>query len=108
MRLLLVLLIACSSSTSSKSSPSNAPSTTACSVDLDCTIAEVGPDPENLCCDITMTAAPVTKAYLSYVADWRKQHCEPKPVCKPLALPGHPLPCAFQPRCVAGSCSNRC
>lgn len=105
MRSLLVLLVACKSGSSL---PSNAPPPAACAVDTDCTIALVGPDTANPCCDVTMTAAPLAKAYLTFMADWRKQHCEAKPSCKPLALPGHPAACAHEARCVAGRCENRC
>jgi hypothetical protein len=103
-RLAALVLVACTS----KPVPSNAPPPAACTVDADCTVLMVGPDPKNACCDVTLTAAPLAKAHVTFVLDWRKKHCDAKPSCPPLALPGHPPACAYEPKCVAGTCRNGC
>ena len=102
--LLLLVLIACKAD----SLPRNTPSASACHADAECTVLMVGPDPKDPCCDATLTAAPVAKAHVAFVLEWRKTNCDRERACPPLALPGHPPACANEPRCKAGSCTNAC
>ena len=84
------------------------PSPTACQLDTDCTVAVSAPDGDDLCCDTTVTAQPITTAYLQAVTRWRATACVAA-TCPPQHLPGAQLaPCGYEPRCIAGGCNNAC
>ena len=88
--------------------PPPLPSPTACHLDTDCTISVSAPIADNLCCDETVTAGPIATAYLQLVTQWRTTACAGVS-CEPERLPGAQLaPCGYEPRCVAGTCTNAC
>lgn len=88
--------------------PTDAPPVTACEVDADCAILISGPAGPDPCCDVTLTAAPMAVAFLTFMNGWRTQHCTGV-TCPPMMLPGAQLAdCGYQPRCHAGTCSNYC
>jgi hypothetical protein len=86
--------------------PSSAPPAYACKLDADCTVAVSAP--ADVCCDRTVTALPISTAYLEYVAGLRKTECAGVS-CPSQSFPGARLAdCGYQPRCVAGKCANDC
>jgi len=102
----LVALGSCASGPSG-AAPTGSPPIDACEVDADCAIVVAGPGGSDPCCDVTLTAAPRSVAYMTYMTDWRASHCS-APRCAPLELPGHPMECAHEARCLAGRCGNAC
>lgn len=85
------------------------PAMQACTVDADCVVlGEVGPDPDEPCCDTTMAGVSVSRAYMGWHYTHRAQHCK-QVKCPPLAVPGPPtLACGREARCKHGVCGNAC
>ena len=84
------------------------PAMQACAADSDCrVISEIGPNPDDPCCDMTMAGVAVRKDYVNWHFKYRKQHCTKK--CPPLMVPGPPtLACGKEARCKQGTCANAC
>jgi hypothetical protein len=88
-------------------SATSPPPARACRGDEDCGVFAVAPG-DDPCCDITVTAAPLSVHYMKANADWRKASCAGV-ACPARELPGaQPASCAFVPRCDRGTCSNAC
>jgi hypothetical protein len=90
--------------------PKDAPSPTqACKAHDDCAITTWdGPCPPDPCCDCRLGFTPVNRKYLTWMHEYRKQHCQGA-VCRGAPLPGaEPGCCAVIPRCVAGNCRSAC
>lgn len=85
------------------------PAMQACMVDADCTvISEIGPNPDEPCCDATMAGVSVSRAYVDWHFKHRQQQCKGVK-CPPLAVPGPPmLACGREARCKHGVCGNAC
>jgi hypothetical protein len=88
--------------------PASAPPMRTCQVDADCTVAvdaAVGSDP---CCNVTVTALPISAHYVRFMENWQKQNCAGVS-CPPMALPGaQTAPCGMRGRCDSGTCNNSC
>jgi hypothetical protein len=88
--------------------PKDAPSPDACEQDEDCLVVPVGPDPNDPCCEVTLTAASLNRMYLEYAEALREKRCSAVK-CPPLRLPGAKLAeCGYQARCIDGTCGNAC
>lgn len=88
-------------------SATSPPPARSCRSDGDCGVFAVAPG-DDPCCDVTVTAAPMSVHYMKANADWRAAHCAAV-TCPPLELPGaRPAPCAFVARCAGGTCDNTC
>jgi len=120
---LLAAVVACTDGASRKPGPEGAPDPVteraarwsatsppparSCRSDGDCGVFAVAPG-DDPCCDITVTAAPMSVHFMKANADWRKQNCAGV-TCPDNQLPGaQPAPCAFVPRCAEGTCDNTC
>jgi hypothetical protein len=89
--------------------PSNAPPRDACRTHGDCAVmvwdGPVGNDP---CCDARVGYMPVARAYLEFMATYRKANCGGV-TCPTPPLPGaEPACCANIGRCVAKHCVSAC
>jgi hypothetical protein len=90
-----------------KWSATSPPPTRSCGSDPDCGVFVVAPG-DDPCCDVTVTAAPLNVHYVRANVEWRANNCAAVS-CPPLALPGaRPAACAYEARCVAGTCKNAC
>jgi len=88
-------------------SASSPPPARACQSDADCGVFPVVPG-DDPCCDVTVTALPMSVHYMQASAEWRKRNCTGVACASP-ALPGaQPASCAFTPRCASGTCDNAC
>ena len=88
--------------------PTDAPHARACQAHSDCAVVPVLPADDG-CCDFTVTAAPVTNAYLEFMTTWRRSNCSSFHVCAPNDLPGALMsPACYVGRCVAGMCDLGC
>lgn len=88
--------------------PTNAPPSQTCAVDTDCMVAVSAPGGPDPCCDTTVTALPISVAYVRFMESWRRAHCAGV-TCSSMSLPGAQLaPCGYQARCKAGTCTNAC
>lgn len=88
-------------------SATSPPPARSCQSDGDCGVFVIAPG-DDPCCDVTVTAAPMSVHYMKANADWRAANCAGVE-CPPKALPGaRPASCAFTPRCVGGTCGNAC
>lgn len=82
-----------------------APPPQACSADSDCTgntVAAAGG-----CCQAPHPIRPHSRAYASWVSEWRAAHCR-EVQCPPPPAPNEPNECHFQLRCEAGQCADAC
>ncbi len=84
----------------------DAPDPTACAVDADCVCADLVLP--NGCCWHYGSPFPQSQAYAAWLRGEVKRPACQEIQCSPGPLPGHPLPCAFEARCVAGQCANAC
>jgi hypothetical protein len=88
--------------------PKNAPPRSACEKDEDCAIVPVAPAGPDPCCEITVTAMPLSVRFLQWMESWREKNCAGV-ACPPLRLPGALLAdCGYKPRCDGGKCANAC
>lgn len=90
-----------------KWSATSPPPARSCQFDGDCGVFAVAPG-DDPCCDVTVTAAPLSVHYMKANAEWRAENCAGVD-CPPNELPGaRPAACAFVPRCAGGTCDNTC
>jgi hypothetical protein len=88
--------------------PKDAPPRGACEKDEDCAIVPVAPAGPDPCCDVTVTAMPVSVRFLQWMESWQKKSCAGV-TCPPLQVPGALLAdCGYKPRCNGGTCDNSC
>lgn len=89
--------------------PSSAPPVDACRTHTDCEIVVWdGPSPPNPCCDARVGYRAMSRAYLEFMAAFRKERCAGVK-CPTPPLPGaEPGCCAKIPRCVAKRCVTAC
>ena len=82
------------------------PDARACTSDEDCVCAMLV-DPGG-CCQPVPVPFPQTKAYQAWLtAHVQSAECRAV-VCPPPPLPGHPSACAYEARCLNGTCMNAC
>lgn len=65
------------------------------------------PDLAEPCCDHARSYRIYRQSYRSAVQAWRSEHCGGV-TCPPLPPPAPPPPCAFEMRCVEGTCQDSC
>lgn len=88
--------------------PEDAPPADACTADADCLVVPVAPDPTDPCCEVTVTAAALSRKYLVHMDEFRKARCAGVR-CAELRLPGALLAeCGYQARCIKGKCGDAC
>lgn len=88
--------------------PADAPERDACEKDSDCAILVDGPAGPDPCCNVTVTALPMSIHFVQWMQGWRKENCSGVE-CPPLELPGALLKdCGYEPRCREGRCTNAC
>jgi hypothetical protein len=88
--------------------PAHAPERDACEKDSECTILVDGPAGPDPCCNVSVTALPMSIRFVQWMQAWRKENCSGV-ACPPLELPGALLKdCGYEPRCLAGRCTNSC
>ena len=88
--------------------PKDAPPRSACEKDEDCAIVPVAPAGPDPCCEVTVTAMPVSVRFLQWMENWQKKNCAGV-ACPPLMVPGALLAdCGYKPRCDGGTCDNSC
>jgi hypothetical protein len=89
--------------------PSGAPPSDACQTHEDCSVVVWdGPQPPDPCCDQRVGYMAMSRAFLTFMADFRTRSCGGA-VCPPSPLPGaEPACCASIPRCVARKCVTAC
>lgn len=87
--------------------PAGVPARSECTADADCVVVVDAPagDP---CCDVTVTAEPIARRFVEFVAAFRARECAGVR-CPPQMIPGAQLaPCGYEGRCVSGRCGNAC
>jgi len=89
--------------------PSDAPPSDACEIHEDCSVVVWdGPQPPDPCCDQRVGYQAMSRAFLAFMADYRKRSCAGA-TCPPAPLPGaEPACCASIGRCVARRCVTAC
>ncbi|MEM9072275.1 MAG: hypothetical protein AAGE52_27455 [Myxococcota bacterium] len=84
----------------------DAPAPLACAVDSDCH-GDTIPDATNPCCNDPRSLRAYSRAYKTWIQEWRGEHCE-SVTCPPPPLPSIPPDCRFEVRCVRGQCADTC
>jgi len=88
-------------------SATSPPPARACQSDADCGVFPVVPG-DDPCCDVTVTALPMSVRYMQASAEWRKRNCTGVACASPARPGAEPASCAFTPRCASGTCDNAC
>jgi hypothetical protein len=89
--------------------PASAPAIDKCTTHEDCVVITWdAPWPPDPCCDARLGYAPMSRAYVEFMATFRTANCTGVK-CPTPPLPGaEPACCASIGRCVKGTCTSAC